>query len=247
MAQGKKFVNHLPKKANQLPNLYTNCHTRTLCQNLAMANNLAMTWQTPLAPFWSQAIALVCNPDWLASSYILPLWAIVTVIWLPLMAAAHWLWQLVVPLHSSGGQSPGRTAPMVCCTAGIFGIWDRGFVQVQKGLATLGGALLDPPLVIFMAHGPQQDGQIYHWWWSWLEPPGGSAMLVEVQGAFIGSHGFSTWCCVGTTWLVLETAATKKQIVELSFYSSWMVWKKTIGLQCCNKWPHARQSYFDLP
>ena len=38
-------------------------------------------------------------------------------------------------------------------------------------------------------------------------------MLVDLQPAFIGSHGFSTWCCVGTTWLVLETAATKKQIV----------------------------------
>ena len=130
---------------------------------------------------------------------------------LPLMAAPHCLWQLVVHLHSSGGQSPGRTAPMVGCKAGTFGI--PGFVQIQKGSATFSGALLDPPLVIFMAHGPQQDGQVYHWWWSWLEPPGGSAVLVDLQPAFIGSHGFSTWRCVGTTWLVLETAATKKQIV----------------------------------
>ena len=153
--------------------------------------------------------------------------------WLLLTGCGSWWFPCaVVGANLLEGQHPWSVAQQASLESGI-----PGFVQVQKGLATLGGALLDPPLVIFMAHGPQQDGQIYHWWWSWLEPPGGSAMLVELQGAFIGSHGFSTWCCVGTTWLVLETAATKKQKVELS---------KTL-LQCCNKWPHARQSYFDLP
>ena len=56
---------------------------------------------------------------------------------LPLMAAPHCLWQLVVHLHSNGGQSPGRTAPMVGCKAGTFGIWDPWFCANTKRICNL--------------------------------------------------------------------------------------------------------------